>query len=63
MGWILAFAALGLLMTTLTIAELRHSTTATTAGDRVVTVFVLVVGLSTLAIAAGLILLAAQALP
>ena len=68
MGWIIAIVALSLVMTVMTIAELRRpaSTSAFqlpefTVADRVITLFVL--GTFTLAIVNGLILVAAKGLP
>jgi hypothetical protein len=68
MGWIIAIVALSLVMTVMTIAELRQPVSASafqlpefTVADRVITVFVL--GTFTLAIANGLMLVAAKGLP
>jgi len=67
MGWTIGFVALSLLMTALTIAELRQpakttlSLPALTLGDRVISVFVVVT--FTVAFVNGLILLAANILP
>ena len=68
MGWIVAIVALSLLMTVMTIAELRRPVRASTVqlpelalADRAISVFVL--GTFTLAIANGLILVAAKGLP
>jgi hypothetical protein len=68
MGWIIAIVALSLVMTLMTIAELRRPVSASTVqlpeqtlADRVITVFML--GTFTLAIVNGLILIGAKALP
>jgi len=68
MGWIVAIVALSLVMTVMTIAELRRPVRASTVqlpelalADRAISVFVL--GTFTLAIANGLILVAAKGLP
>jgi hypothetical protein len=68
MGWIIAIVALSLVMTFMTIAELRRPVRTSTVqvpeltvADRVITVFLL--GTFTLAIANGLILVAAKGLP
>jgi hypothetical protein len=68
MGWITAIVALSLVMTFMTIAELRRPVRTSTVqvpeltvADRVITVFLL--GTFTLAIANGLILVAAKGLP
>jgi hypothetical protein len=68
MGWIIAIVALSLVMAVMTIAELRRPVRASTVqlpeltvADRVITVFVL--GTFTLAIANGLIVVAAKGLP
>ncbi len=68
MGWILVIVALSLVMTVLTIRELRRPVSATTAkipnltiADCVIAVFVL--GTFTLAIVNGLILVAVKTLP
>jgi len=68
MGWIIAIVALSLVMTVMTIAELRRPVRASTIqlpeltlADRLISLFVL--GTFTLAIANGLILVAAKGLP
>jgi hypothetical protein len=68
MGWIIAIVALSLVMTVMTIAELRRPVKASsvhlpeiTLADRAIAVFVL--GTFTLAIVNGLILAAAKTLP
>ena len=68
MGWIMVIVALSLVMTVLTIRELRRSVSATAAkisnvtlADYVIAAFVL--GTFTLAIINGLMLVAAKALP
>ena len=68
MGWIIAIVALSLVMTVMTIAELRRPVRASTVelpelalADRVIALFAL--GTFTLAIANGLILVAAKGLP
>ena len=68
MGWIIAIVALSLVMTVMTIAELRRPVRASTVelpelaiADRVIALFAL--GTFTLAIANGLIVVAAKALP
>ena len=67
MGWTIGIVALSLLMTVLTIAELRQpakttlSLPALTRGDRVIGVFVVVT--FTVAFINGLILVAANILP
>jgi hypothetical protein len=68
MGWIIAIVALSLVMAVMTIAELRRPVRASTVqlpeltvADRVITVFLL--GTFTLAIANGLIVVAAKGLP
>jgi hypothetical protein len=68
MGWIIALVALGLVMTALTVAELRQPVRTNsvklpefTVGDRVIAVFVLVT--FTLAFVNGLMLLAVRTLP
>jgi hypothetical protein len=60
MGWIFAVVVLGLVMTALTVAEVRQPIRAMTIGDRIIVAFV--VG-SCIAIVSGLILLAADTLP
>jgi hypothetical protein len=66
MAWIIAFAALSLVMTALTLAELRQPVGANalpllTVGDRVIAVFVLVT--FTVGFVNGLMLLAVKTLP
>ena len=68
MGWIIAIVALSLIMAVMTIAELRRPVAASTVqlpeltlADRVIGLFVL--GSFTVAIANGLMLLAAKGLP
>jgi hypothetical protein len=68
MGWTIAIVALSLVMTVMTIAELRRPVSASTVqvpeltlADRLISLFVL--GTFTLAIANGLILVAAKGLP
>jgi hypothetical protein len=68
MVWIIAIVALNVVMAVMTIAELRRPVTASTIelpaltiADRVIALFVL--GMFTLAIANGLILVAAKGLP
>jgi hypothetical protein len=61
MAWMFAVVALGLVMATLTLVELRQPVRAMTVGDRVIGVFVL--STCILAIVSGLVLLAAQTLP
>jgi hypothetical protein len=68
MGWIIAIVALSLVMAVMTVAELRRSVSVTTVqlpeltwADRVISLFVL--GTFTVAIANGLILVAAKGLP
>ena len=68
MGWIIAIVALSLVMTVMTIVELRRPVRASAVqlselalADRAISVFVL--GTFTLAIANGLIVVAAKALP
>ena len=67
MGWTIGIVALSLVMTVLTIAELRQpvkttlSLPALTLGDRVIGIFVVVT--FTVAFINGLILLAANMLP
>jgi hypothetical protein len=68
MGWIIAIGALGLVMTALTLAELRQPVRANAVklpefpvGDHVIAVFVLVT--FTLAFVNGLMLLAVKTLP
>jgi len=68
MGWIIAIVALSLVMTVMTIAELRRPVRASTVqlpeltlADRLIALFVL--GTFTVAIANGLILVAAKGLP
>ena len=67
MGWTIAIVALSLVMTVLTIAELRQpvkttlSLPALTLGDRVIGLFVVVT--FSVAFVNGLILLAANILP
>ena len=68
MGWTIGIVALSLVMTVLTIAELRQPTSANTLrvpaltlGDRVIGVFVVVT--FTVAFVNGLILVAAKILP
>ena len=67
MGWIIGIVALSLVMTALTIAELRQpakttlSLPALTLGDRVIGIFVVVT--FSVAFVNGLILLAAKILP
>jgi hypothetical protein len=60
MGWIFAIVALGLVMTALTLAEVRQPVRAMTVGERIIVAFV--VG-TCIAIVSGLILLAADTLP
>jgi hypothetical protein len=60
MGWTFAIIALGLVMTALTVAELRRPR-AMTIGDHIIAVFVL--SMCALAIVSGLVLLAAGTLP
>jgi hypothetical protein len=60
MGWVLAVVALGLVMTFLTVAELRRPVRAMTVRERVVAVFVL--STCIFAIVGGVILLAAETL-
>jgi hypothetical protein len=67
MGWIVAILALSLVMAVMTIAELRRPASAAielpalNLADRVIALFAL--GTFTLAIANGLILVAAKGLP
>ena len=68
MGWTIAIVALSLVMAVMTIGELRRPVSASTVqvpeltwADRVISLFVL--GTFTVAIANGLILAAAKALP
>jgi len=68
MGWIIAIVALSLVMAVMTIAEFRRPVAASTVqlpeltlADRVIGLFVL--GSFTVAIANGLMLLAAKGLP
>ena len=67
MGWTIGMVALSLVMTVLTIAELRQPTKATlrlpalTLGDRVIGIFAVVT--FTVAFVNGLILVAAKILP
>ena len=68
MGWIIAILAISSVMAVLTIAELRRPVAASTIelpaltiADRVIALFAL--GTFTLAIANGLILVAAKGLP
>jgi len=68
MGWIIAIVALSLIMAVMTIAELRRPVSVSTVqlpeltwADRVISLFVL--GTFTVAIANGLILVAAKGLP
>ena len=68
MGWTIAIVALSLVMTVMTIAELRRPVAASTIqlpeltlADRLIGLFVL--GTFTVAIANGLILVAAKGLP
>jgi len=68
MGWIIAIVALSLVMTVMTVAELRRPVSTSsvqlpelTIADRVITVFVL--GSFTLAIVNGLFVVATKALP
>jgi hypothetical protein len=67
MGWTIGIVALSLVMTVLTIAELRQpvkstlSLPALTVGDRMIGIFVVVT--FTVAFINGLILLAANILP
>jgi hypothetical protein len=67
MGWTIGMVALSLVMTVLTIAELRQPTKATlslpalTLGDRVIGIFVVVT--FSVAFVNGLILVAAKILP
>jgi hypothetical protein len=68
MGWIIAMVALSLVMGVMTIAELRRPVAASTVqlpeltlADRVIGLFVL--GTFSVAIANGLILVAAKGLP
>jgi hypothetical protein len=68
MGWIIATLALSLVMAVMTIAELRRPVSASTVrvpeltiADRLIGLFVL--GTFTVAIANGLILVAAKGLP
>jgi hypothetical protein len=67
MAWIIAILALGLLMTALTVMELRQPVRASvikfrnfTVADRVITVFV--IGTFTVAFVSGLIVLASTVL-
>ena len=68
MGWIIAMVALSLVMAVMTIAELRRPVAASTVqlpeltlADRLIGLFVL--GTFTVAIANGLILVAAKGMP
>jgi hypothetical protein len=68
MGWIITIVALSLVMAVMTITELRRPVSASTVqvpeltlADRLISLFVL--GTFTLAIANGLILVAAKGLP
>ena len=68
MGWIVAILALSLVMTVMTIAELRHPVKASTVqlpeltiADRAIALFAL--GTFTLAIVNGLIVVAVKTLP
>jgi hypothetical protein len=68
MGWIIATLALSVVMAAMTIAELRQPVSASTVelpeltwADRVISLFVL--GTFAVAIANGLILVAAKGLP
>jgi hypothetical protein len=66
MAWIIAIVALSLVMTALTLAELRQPVGANalprlTVGDRVIAVFVLVT--FTVGLVNGLMLLAVKTLP
>jgi hypothetical protein len=68
MGWIIAIVALSLVMAVMTIAELRRPVAASTVqlpeltlADRLIGLFVL--GTFTVAIANGLILVAAKGMP
>ena len=68
MGWTIAIVALSLVMAVMTIAELRRPVAASTVqlpeltlADRLIGLFVL--GTFTVAIANGLILVAAKGLP
>jgi hypothetical protein len=68
MGWIVAIVALSLVMTVMTIAELRQPVRASTVqlpeltvADRVIALFV--VGTFSIATVNGLIMIAAKALP
>ena len=68
MGWTIAIVTLSLVMTVMTVAELRRPASTNrvqlpelTAADRVITLFVL--GTFTLAIINGLVLVAAKTLP
>jgi hypothetical protein len=68
MGWIFAIVALSLVMTVMTIAELRRPVSTNTVqlpeftvADRAIAVFVL--GIFTLAILNGIVLVAARTLP
>jgi hypothetical protein len=69
MGWVIAIVALSLVMTVMTVAELRPRPVKAstvqlpelTSADRAIAVFVL--AMFTLAIANGLILVAAKTLP
>jgi hypothetical protein len=60
MRWIFAVVALGLVMTALTVREIRRPR-AMTISDHVIAVFVL--SMSALLIVSGLMLLAAETLP
>ena len=68
MGWIIAILALSLVMAIMTIAEIRRPVRASTVelpelavADRIIALFAL--GTFTLAIANGLIMVAAKGLP
>jgi hypothetical protein len=62
MGWIFAVIALGLVMTALTVREVRRRRPrAMTISDHVIAVFVL--SMSALVMVSGLMLLAADTLP
>jgi hypothetical protein len=68
MGWIIAIVALSLVMTVMTVAELRRPVSASTVqlpeltfADRAIAVFVL--GTFTLALVNGLLVVGTKALP
>jgi hypothetical protein len=68
MGWIIAIVALSLVMTVMTVAELRRPVRASTvqlpalsAADRIIALFVL--GTFSVAVINGLIMVAAKTLP